>query len=205
MSTFNEDLGKEEILGKFLDRVYTKLNIPLARITDADMQHQGIDLIYTAKNVAIHIDEKAQLHYLNKDLPTFTFELSYLKDSSLNQGWLLDPHKKTDFFFLITGIFLKNETLSCPDDIDRCKITSVNRKKLIAHLSDLGLTDAKLTAYDTELRKNNVFGRHPIKELDKKNGLLFFTEHLAEKPINLQLRLQYLLDNKIGKRIYPID
>lgn len=204
MSKFKEDLAKEAILGQFLDAVYQKLNLNFQRITDTNFQYKGIDLIYPQEGKDLYIDEKAQLNYLNKDLPTFTFELSYLKDNVLKQGWLFDAEKQTDYYFLVTAIYLDGNDLRNRNNIKTCKITSVNRPKLVEHLRLLGLTRAKLEFYNQELRKEQQFGQHLIEEIDPENGALHFTEYLAEKPINLKLKLEYLLDAKIAKRIFPV-
>lgn len=203
MSKFHEDLTKEAVLGQFLDLIYDKLNLNLQRISDSNLQYRGVDLIYAQGEKDLYIDEKAQLNYLNKDLPTFTFELSYLKENVLRQGWLFDEEKQTDYYFLVTGIFLNGTDLKDFKNIKSCKITSVNRNKLIEHLSLLGLTRAKLEFYDREIRTDQQFGQHLIEEIASKNGSLYFTEYLLEKPINLKLKLQYLLNTNIAKRIFP--
>ncbi len=203
MSKFQEDLLKETILSQYLDVVYTGLGLDFQRVSDTNMQYRGADLIYSHKGNDLYIDEKAQLNYLNKDLPTFTFELSYLKNDTLKQGWLFDEEKITDHYFLITGIFLKGIYLKDYKNFRSCKITSVDRTKLIEHLNRLGLTRAKLEFYDHEIRQNQQYGKHAIEEINPKFGSLFFTEHLSEQPINLQLKLKYLMDAKISKRIFP--
>jgi hypothetical protein len=173
------------------------------RISNLNQQHQGVDLIFNINSKQYLIDEKAQLHYLNQDLPTFTFELSYLnKDGNINQGWFFDANKLTHYYFLITAIFLKEnkDTLTNPDDIQNLKITSVNRQKLIAHLESIGLSKSRLITYDLDLRANRTYGKNPIPEFkNPKSGCLYFTEHLAEKPINLQLNLNYLVEHRIAK------
>ena len=203
MVDFESDLSQEKILYKYLDQLYKKKNLDFERIFDLDRQHQGIDIIVKFSSIEYSIDEKAQLHYLNSNLPTFTFELSYLKDNKLKNGWLLDDNKLTEYYFLITGIFLKNNKslLKNVEDIDKLKVTSVNRKKLIEHLATIGLKKEVLLDYDSKIREQNTFGKNIITELDsKKEGLIYFTEHLNEKPINIQLRLQYLIKNKIAKK-----
>jgi hypothetical protein len=145
------------------------------------------------------------LHYLNADLKTFTFELSYLKNGVLKTGWLFDEHKSTQYYFLITGIYLKKGLLElhAATDIENLKITSVNRHLLIGHLAELGLDRHRLKDYEQDLRSTKSFGKNYIAELDSKiQGVLFYTEHLAEQPINIQLRLEYLLDQKIAKRFH---
>ncbi len=206
MSKFQIDLNQEHILSDYLDGVYQFKNLSFERIHDLNMQHRGVDIIFNIHSKEYLIDEKAQIHYLNQDLPTFTFELSYLnKDGNINQGWLFDEHKFTQYYFLITGIILldNKESLIDSKDIYTLKITSVNRQKLIAHLETLGLSKSKLIAYDLDLRTNKTYGKNPIPEFkNQQNGCLYFTEHLSEQPINLQLRLNYLIENKIAKKFY---
>jgi len=204
MPNYKSDLNQEQILSTYLDSVYSKLNLKFKRIHDLTQQHQGIDLILTHNSNEYRIDEKAQLHYLNKDLPTFTFEISYLKDGLEKAGWLFDTSKKTNFYFLITGIYLKNNytTLTQPEDVESVKITSVNRKKLLNHLESIELSKEILVQYNNGLRQNEAFGKNTISELNPTTeGSMFFTKGLEEKPINLQLRLKYLIQNGIAKRL----
>jgi len=208
MSNFDTDLSQEKILGIYLDKIYSKLNFDFKRITDKDSQLKGVDLQITYNGKSYIIDEKSQLHYLNKDLPTFTFELSYFnKQDILKQGWLFDKSKNTHYYFLITGIYLKEiATLTKPEDVDKVKITSISRSKLLSFLEKLNLTSDTLNAYDSRFRKASKFGNNTIKELNPKTqGLVSFSEQYAEKPMNLQLRLKFLIEKGIAKRIYPIN
>jgi len=205
MTNFESDLKQETILGKYLDAIYKTKKIDFIRTNDLDQQHRGVDLIIKNKSNSYYIDEKAQLHYLNKNLPTFTFELSYLKNKEKKEGWLFDDHKLTQYYFLITGIYLKDQKskLTHFKDINRLKITSVNRKKLIDHLISVGLTKDKLNDYDSTLRSSHSYGTTNISELNPKSeGLIYYTEHLDERPINLQLRLKYLIDNELAKKFH---
>lgn len=205
MSNFKSDLAQEDLLSKYLDNIYANKKIKFKRIKKLDQQLQGIDVIMTVNNQSYYIDEKAQLHYLNIDLPTFTFELSYLKNKTSKDGWLLDDSKLTQYYFLITGIILKNEKqkLTSCDDIESLKITTVNRNKLIKHLASINLDKEKLLYYDFDCRTNATYGKNCIAELNpRKEGLIYYTEHLEEKPINLQLRLSYLINVGVAKRFY---
>ena len=204
MYSFKSDIEQEKILSKYLDSVYEKKKLEFERIFDINLQNQGVDLKIFVNSIEYLVDEKAQLHYLNSDLPTFTFELSYLKNSKLKEGWLLDRNKKTHYYFLITGIYLKeNKTeLKSPNDISKLKITSVNRNKLISHLTSIGLNFEKLNHYDKYFREHSLYGKNEITELNKSSqGLIYFTKNLAEKPINLQIRLKYLIQKKVAKKI----
>jgi len=113
----------------------------------------------------------------------------------------------TQYYFLITGIFLKKgiSNLTKPDDIEKIKITSVNRKILITYLESRGLSKEKLLKYDSDIRENKTFGKNKLNELNEKTeGLIYYTSHLSEKPINLQLRLSFLLDNKLAKKFHYV-
>jgi hypothetical protein len=207
MSSFQSDLNQEQILSKYLDNIYSEKKIEYKRIFDLNMQHQGIDVIMTIDSKEYNIDEKAQLHYVGSDLPTFTFELSYLKNNLIKEGWLFDEHKLTQYYFLITGVFLKKgkTILSTPDDIEKIKITSVNRQKLIIFLESKGLSKGKLLKYDSDIRESKTFGKNELAELNEKTeGLIYYTNHLSEKPINLQLRLKFLLEKKLAKKFYYV-
>lgn len=203
MSTFKHDLKQEQILNAYLDHIYHSKKLQFYRNTDLEQQHRGIDVVFRHNSIDYFIDEKAQLHYLNKDLPTFTFELSYVNSANeIKEGWLFDSSKKTHFYFLITSIFLNRgkKKLTSADDIKSLKIVSVNRKKLINHLKEKGLSRNQLDEYDFDIRDTYSFGKNIIPELnEKQTGLIYYTEHLKERPINLQLRLQYLINNKIAK------
>lgn len=203
MSTFYKNLDREKILSTYLDNVYDDINLDVQRVSEPDLQYAGVDLVYENNGEEIYIDEKAQLDYVDKDLPTFTFELSYLKNGKIKRGWLFDNSKKTNYYFLVTGIFATDKN-DLRKGFETCKITSINREKLIAHLHANGLTEQKLLSYEFKIRNLAKSGKTPVKEMKPNEGVLYFTTSKSERPINLQLRLQYLLKHQIGKRIYPV-
>ncbi|GFD92329.1 hypothetical protein KUL156_54000 [Alteromonas sp. KUL156] len=201
MSFFQTDLTKEKILSIYLDKMYTKLNLNFDRVINLELQHKGVDLIFHARDKDYFIDEKSQLHYINSDLPTFTFELSYLKNKVEKTGWFLDNKMITTHYFLITGIYAVDKK-DLNKGFKKCKITSVNKRKLKQHLTSIGLTDKKLLEYNKNIRLGKESKKIEIDELDlKKEGAFFYSPQYSEKPINLQLRLDFLINNKIAKRI----
>lgn len=207
MPNFKSDLSQEQILGRYLDDMYRDLGLNTERIENLPDQLKGIDLLVHYNEKTFSIDEKSQLHYLNKKLPTFTFELSYLKYGERRDGWLFDKSKVTDYYFLITSIHLEDgvEELSDSNQIESVTITSVNRRKLLELLLNRGLTEEQLFDFDHQIREEAHFGRNGIAGLNSySEGLIYYTEHLSEKPINLQLRLKFLIATGVGKQIYPI-
>ena len=183
-----------------LDALYEKHlhQYRFKRISDLKKQLQGIDLILTRRmgQKKFLVDEKAQLDYVNDDLPTFAFEINYQKNGKSKRGWLFDPSKKTDFYALITGIYSDE-----PNKFTSCKITFVNREKLISFLKARTITEDSLVGFmENSLPRH---GKIKIPGLDSKTeGYLYFSRYnKAEKPINLVLKLDFLIENGLAKRL----
>lgn len=220
-SNFNHDLNQEQILGRYLDRVYSsqKRSGILTRVSTPDYQNAGVDLIYSDKDniFSYHIDEKAQLTYLNKRLPTFAFELSYILRGVQKKGWLFDSKKTTYYYFLITGIYLKDgiTKLSHEDEIAECTFTKVHRGNLLELLSNSKITNPDtnqlLKAFEGKKLTESVCDEISDKFRGSEKGSnspksiqlnkymkIFYTGFLAEKPINIVINLKYIL-GKVDK------
>lgn len=79
-------------------------------------------------------------------------------------------------------------------------IIGIYREKLIRLLNTKGLTREKLIILDEQIRNKQKSGKIPITELNSKTeGNMYLTLHKNEQPINLVLKLKYLLENNIGK------
>jgi hypothetical protein len=194
-SSFTSDLEKEKRLGVFLDQLYRKSlkHYFFVRETNLSEQHRGVDLVLKHKKTGrvFFVDEKAQLDYMNESLPTFAFELSYQKEGIRKRGWLFDSNKKTQFYSLITGIYS-----DAPALFTSATITLVNRELLVAHLHNFGVLDEEI-----HLPKNH--GKHILSPLNpKKEGYLFFSKkNKVEQPLNLILRLDFLISIGVAKRL----
>ncbi|RKR14824.1 hypothetical protein CLV91_0904 [Maribacter vaceletii] len=199
-SNFKKDLQKEKELAVYLDSLYkTHLKkYTTQRVLNYKKQLQGIDVLFTHNETqeTYKIDEKAQLDYIGEDLPTFAFEINYIKNDSLKKGWLFDTSKTTQFYALITAIY-KDE----PNKFTSCKITLVNRKKLIALLKSKKITQDVLCNYLENEHK--TYGKIIIKELHNyREGYLYFSsKNKAESPLNLILKLDYLIQKGVAKRL----
>ncbi|MGB3143240.1 MAG: hypothetical protein WBB24_03960 [Maribacter sp.] len=199
-SKFTSDLNKEKQLSRLLDVYYQKhlIHYHTKRVHDLENQLAGVDVVFIHKKnkERFYIDEKAQLDYVNDDLPTFAFELGYYKKDIFKEGWLFDPKKITDFYALATAIY-EDE----PGVFTTCKITLVNREKLCSFLELHKITKVVLNEYLTE--NNELHGKLKINELNHRTeGYLYFSKNnKLEKPINLILKLDFLLANGIAKRL----
>lgn len=204
-SNFEDDLKKEQYLGNYLDTIYSEVlkDFKIERKNDSSSQNQGIDLVISNDEVEFNVDEKAQLDYLNLDLPTFAFEISYIKDNRQKLGWLFDKTKKTNKYFLITGIFL-NDKNDIKKGFKSCKIISVDRTKLIFFLKSRGLNFTRISEINQSIRNGKEDNKIPIAELNSRiEGNMYFSKsNKAEMPINLVLYLDFLLKSKIAKKVY---
>ena len=209
-SNFESDLSKEATLGVYLDsyyqNIFEKSNYTIERVSDINLQHQGVDLILKSGISEYLVDEKAQLDYLNKSLPTFSFELSYLKNKEWRLGWLLDETKITNIYFLVKHIHT-NQAGNLESGITKIKITGIYRDRLITLLESKGLAKTELIELEKNIRLGEQEGKISIKELNPKTeGALYFSKsNKAEQPINLVLKLDYLIKNSVGKVLFEIE
>ncbi|PCE66609.1 hypothetical protein [Sediminicola luteus] len=199
-STFYDDLHKERALAKFLDSQYRKyLRLyHFKRIRSTKKQKAGIDLelIHKTSGKSYAVDEKAQLDYLNESLPTFAFELQYQLYGKTKPGWLFDPLKTTEFYALVTSIY------SDEDDVfTACNLYFVNREKLIGSLKTHNIGPHTLGSFLHDIEQQP--GLHTWPGLCRKTeGYFYVTHHKAERPINIILRLDYLVAKKVAKRLF---
>lgn len=203
-SNFNIDLSKEGLLSIYLDGVYPNIfnGFAIKRKADLESQHRGIDIVISKNDKSYFIDEKAQLDYLDIDLPTFAFEISYIKDGVQKLGWLYDETKLTNKYFLITAIYL-NEPNNLKKGFKSCKITSVDRNKLINLLNSKKLSFSRVNDLNNQIRNSNNEGGIRLDELDYySEGKLFFSKsNKSEQPINLVLKLDFLINCGVAKRV----
>jgi hypothetical protein len=204
-SKFNSDLSKEEALGRFLDKIYPTVlqGYQIERINNIENQYQGIDLILTKEGKNHYIDEKAQLDYLNNELPTFAFEISYLKNGIEKFGWLFDKTKLTQKYFLITGIYLNNPK-NINEGFKDCNIISVDRIKLLNLLESKNLDFNSTTKINSRIRSSKEEKGIEIKELNKNTeGRFYYSKsNKSEQPINLVLYIDFLIKSNVAKKIY---
>ncbi|MGS0525780.1 hypothetical protein ACU8V7_11870 [Zobellia nedashkovskayae] len=118
------------------------------------------------------------------------------KKGILKEGWLFDISKKTEFYALITSIYADD-----PNTFTSCKITLVNRQKLLDLLMERSITLSALKKYI--LPEQRTHGKIKIDELHhRREGYLFAsTKNKAEKPLNLILKLDFLEESGVAKRL----
>ena len=164
------------------------------RITDRQRQLQGIDVeVRLPDGSSCAVDEKAQLYYLNKALPTFAFEVQFLRQGQALPGWLCDRTLVTDRYLLIwpsaetddpNGIIWQQFIAA------ECML--ISRARLCGYLAQQGLTASGLFGAAGQLRQQGTVGKVPIGQL--KGIYLHASDprHYAEAPINLVIGRSHL-------------
>ena len=190
-SKFYEDKRRERLFGQWLDKYFynyikngcTELGIikEFKRVENEIMQKKGVDIIAIDNaGKEIYIDEKASLHYINKNLPTFAFELR--NRTSGKQGWLFNPYYITDYY-LLCWPNADDEAVFDEESFSSSEVMLIGRKKLLEFLLDKGLTEqkiyGKILSYEKDARPgNNTFLLEPGLKLN-------FNFTLREQPVNL--------------------
>ncbi len=203
-SKFYEDKRLEELFGSWLDtHLYSSLPVEgfsgFQRVNDVRYQKKGIDTVVQAKDTKLLIDEKATLHYINKNIPTFAFEL--LNRTSGAQGWLYNHSYLTTHYLLAWPNASNPDNILKADDYSSADVMLIERTSLIDMLAQKGLDETalreKVDYYLPNVNRQNF-------KFEMVPGItLFFTEWLAEKPVNIVIK-KNLLDTIaiFHKRIY---
>lgn len=190
-------MSVEREIAMFLDmHLYSDERFTQKDRTDSiEAQMDGSDIIISIPSLNLQnivVDEKAQTQYVNRPLPTFSLELSFLSSSNqLVEGWLIDMNKRTEYY-LFQWIHRADKDWNIKThDIRKLEYALVSRKKILDYLESYGYSIDRLKVLDSEIRSTGSFGAH-YKTLDKK-FYFFFSTQLAEKPINVILRKDVII------------
>ena len=188
-SKFNTDKLMEEYFGQWLDEHFYPKLIDVndfKRIDDYTLQKKGVDVIVRIGNEEFFLDEKTTLHYINKNIPTFAFEL--MNRTSGARGWLHNPDYLTSHYVLCwpNG----NLPINSKDSFTTSEVMILDRNKLLNYLDSIGLS------YDVLLEKIENYSSKVTRTTFKFElvpGInLFFTEWLYEKPVNIVIQKSIL-------------
>lgn len=191
----------EKIISNFLDEHFYSTCEDFHRVNDKTRQIKGVDTTFVKNGFQYVCDEKAALKYVNKNLQTFSMELSFLNSANeLSIGWLLDTKKINNSFLFCWIDKAVNNVLSISNDILMMEIALVKRNAIVNYLSSIGWTLEKLFIKCEKIRNNpyEICG-------DLYNNEVKFSKsfHLQEKPINVLIKRKKLIEisdyNKILK------
>lgn len=102
----------EKIVSEFLDKHFYIECEDFHRVVDKVQQIKGVDTTFVKNGFQYVCDEKAALKYVNKNLQTFSMELSFFNAAdNISIGWLLDSNKIIDYLsnigWTLDKLFLK--------------------------------------------------------------------------------------------------
>ena len=190
--TFRQrDSTVEKEIAKFMDEKFYLNNVQdFKRFENKEEQLKGMDVSFTLDDFKnIIVDEKAQTHYINKNLPTFAFEISFLRTSGdWTLGWLLDKKKENNYFILIWP-FAKKDWDIKKSDITKLDCLLVNRQKIIDLLEKEGFTKEKIMIEEEKIRREKISGKMGYGDI-----YFYYTDRLSEKPINIVIRKDKLIE-----------
>lgn len=195
------DMLVEREIASFLDEnLYsnTELFTEFARTDTLDEQISGSDLLLSTTNGKLKrsiVDEKVASRFANKNLETFSLELSFIgKNGKKRCGWLLDETKKTEYYLF--GWILKADIPYIKEQkrFDTNKITKdnikslewalVKRSDIVKFLEKQGWSLEKLSRQDEKIREQGE-----IKTKEFINEISFrYSDAYIEKPINVLLK-----------------
>lgn len=193
MSLRKQDSKSEQVISQYLDLYFYPKKFPkFNRVHEKESQLLGIDTeVVFNDGLTKYFDEKSAIHYINKDIPTFAFEIDFrLFDGKIVEGWFFDSNKKTEYYLLswIKSKKTKDFTLS---DITSLEVLLIERKKLIGELDKLGITEKKIKEVGIFIRNKNLVG---VSYKNDTNPCYFYlTEHLSENPLNLVIKKRFLI------------
>ena len=212
------DMRAEQELAKFLDaHLYGELLkeggfSSFRRISDPDEQKRGIDVVGTAPRAAARIDEKAQLHYINQNRPSFAVELSVLREGQPTTGWFLNEALLTTHYLLLWPNAATSDLAQIASgDFTQVEGMALSRRGLKDFLAGLGLGRDQLAQAAAQLRAQGAVGRQESGQ----DGIWYFVsppELYPEHPVNLVIRkpllarlalARYLVDQTGFARLPP--
>ena len=80
MTLRKQDSHAENAVAQFLDQFfYQKYVRNQIRYSDLETQLKGVDVTFDfEEQIQLLVDEKAAAHFVNKNIPTFAFELDFI-------------------------------------------------------------------------------------------------------------------------------
>lgn len=195
------DMAVEREIASFLDEnLYsnTELFTEFARTDTIDEQISGSDLLLSTVNGKLNrsiVDEKVASRFANKNLETFSLELSFIgKNGQKRCGWLIDNTKKTEYYlfgWILNADIPYIEDKKCfdtnsitKDNIKKLEWVLVKRSDIVKFLENKGWTIEKLAKQDEKIREQGG-----VKTKDFIDEMSFrYSGTYIEKPINVLLK-----------------
>lgn len=211
---FEDDLLGEQAVNKFLvDFLYEKFKekgyiIDFEVSRELNKQHVGSDTVLILKSgKKIVVDEKAAIHYAKtnlkeKAMPTFAFEVSYMYNGQLKEGWLTNPKYNETQRYLLCWLWVQagtNKSRLKYDDIVQIEAMIFEKTDIQEYIINIVTADTDIVKFHTVASDKRVSLEEKIlqKALDKIDepvGIETYPKWyltgrniLSEQPLNILL------------------
>lgn len=218
----SQDMRAEQRLGEFMDAYfYSRLRsksgkrISFTRMTDIESQLKGIDVCIETDGKKMIIDEKASLYYSNVMIPTFAFEIDWVKQERVEplQGWFVNDELQTEYYMLIwpnikctqqEGRWIRKDLADLrKEDFTILEAMMIEKADIKTALERKGFNKGFLIEYARRIRNRNKADALWKEEKLDENIKIMYSGQLAEKPVNLVIRKELL--KELAKGIYLIS
>lgn len=204
----------EQAVNKFLvDFLYEKFKekgyiIDFEVSRELNKQHAGSDTVLILKSgKKIVVDEKAAIHYAKtnlkeKAMPTFAFEVSYMYNGQLKEGWLTNPKYNETQRYLLCWLWVQagtNKSRLKYDDIVQIEAMIFEKTDIQEYIINIVTADTDIVKFHTVASDKRVSLEEKIlqKALDKIDepvGIETYPKWyltgrniLSEQPLNILL------------------
>jgi len=209
-SNFRSDMQLEKVIGQWLDTyVYSDKSVftSVEREFDLAGQHKGIDVIIQSPaifgdDLQHTVDEKTAIYYVKgnlseESLPTFAFELNYMKNNQIHDGWLYgEKYFRTEYYLVMwvwaeveqirSGKFIRyNHRQVRYENILRMEGFFINKSTMRNYAKILGITPESFVG---------LRNREETKITIQPHARVIISPSLAECPMNLVIHKSKLAE-----------
>lgn len=186
------DEQNSRIITEWLEKnFYNKYVKNYSKKDDLINQVHGIDCTFEYNGREFKCDEKVAAAYINRELRTFAFELSFInRNNEIQDGWLLNEKLLTDSYLLVYINKAKKNILESINDIQETEIILLDKKDILEYLNDLGWSRNGLIIKNQQIRDTD--GQTEMGNIWRNGCKFSYSKQLVEKPINVLIPIEEL-------------
>lgn len=197
MSSREIDSRGEKAIGVFLDKYFyakaqeERIIAYAERIYDKNLQMKGIDVLVNRQR---KVDEKAQIHYINRPLESFAFEINYYNEEKgfIVDGWFVSHNNETEDYLLLWIDSARTDQIYriVSEDFECVTADLISKIHLRTYMEKLGINEQLLKKKAHEMRGKDI----ERIDLNEEIYLKYSNRVHPEKPINIVVK-KSVLDN----------
>lgn len=187
-----KDMRAEAMVAEKTDEILTQCGILPIRVPDIDLQTKGVDFIIDSENERMYVDEKSANSCYNRDIFTYTIELTNICNKN-RTGWFFNESAITTHYLFV---WPRSESKDL-HDIFRWEGMLIEKSIMKAVFELIGYTREELEAlvqnkgFMKEATK--VYGLYKMAYHGKYESLsLYYCASHIEKNVNLQFPKRWL-------------